>query len=156
MSDRLGDRFSPITKSFVKVCMFLIPHRRTLFSFLHLDLSARLDSLRLPYSPSEIIGSVAKIGELFGSVKAHIHPGRHGGAPAAIFNPALATLQHRLDHLDQVQVTRQDVGHAAQYLNLAVGFYEDETARENAIKECNSWPRWQLEHAAQLGGWHQT
>jgi len=113
----------------------LIPHRRSLFSFLHLDLSARLDSLRLPYSPSEIIGSVAKIGELFGSVKAHIHLGCPGGAPAAIFNPALATLQHRLDHLDQVQVTRQDVGHAAQYLNLAVGFYEDETARENAIKE---------------------
>lgn len=108
-------------------------HRRPLFSFLHLDLGVCLDSLRPPYLPSEIIGSAAKIGELFGGVNARIYLGRPGGAPAAVFNPALATLQHRLDHLDQVQVTRQYVGHAAQYLDLAIGFYDNETARENAI-----------------------
>lgn len=102
--------------------------------FLCLDLSAHPNSLRSAHSPSEIITSVAKIGESFGGVKARIHLGRPGGAPA-IFNPTLATLQHRLDHLDQIQVTRHGVRHAAQYLNLAIGFYNDETARENAIKE---------------------
>ena len=115
--------------------ILLTLHRRSPFSFLHLDLGARLDSLRPAYLPLEIVGSVAKMDELFGGVNARIYLGRPGGAPAAIFNPALATLQHRLDHLDQVQVTRPDVGHAAQYLNLAIRFYKDETARENAIKE---------------------
>ena len=114
--------------------ILLTPHRQSLFSFLRLDLGKRLDSLRPASSPSEIIGSVTKIRELLEGVAAHIYLGRPSGAPAAIFNPALATLQHRLDHLDQVTVTRQDVMHAADYLNQAIGFYSDETGREKALK----------------------
>ena len=135
--------------------ILLTLHRRSPFSFLHLDLGARLDSLRPAYLPLEIVGSVAKMDELFGGVNARIYLGRPGGAPAAIFNSALATLQHRLDDLDQVQVTRPDVGHAAQYPNLAIGFYKDETAREDAIKkrknQRSSRSRWHLEYAAPLG-----
>ena len=114
--------------------MLLTPHRQSLFSFLRLDLGKRLDSLRSTSSPSEIIGSVTKKRELLEGVATHIYLGRPGGAPAAVFNPALATLQHRLDHLDQVKVTRQDVMHAANYLNQAIGFYSDETEREKALE----------------------
>ena len=101
---------------------------------MRLDLGKRLDSLRPASSPSEIIGSVTKIRELLEGVATHIYLGRPSGAPAAIFNPALATLEHRLDHLDHVKVTRQDVMHAADYLNQAIGFYSDETGREKALK----------------------
>ena len=114
--------------------MLLTPHRQSLLSLLRLDLGKRLDSLRPASSPSEIIGSVTKIRELLEGVATHIYLGRPSGAPAAIFNPALATLQHRLDHLDHVNVTRQDVMHAADYLNQAIGFYSDETGREKALK----------------------
>jgi len=107
---------------------------RSSFSFLCLDPGTLLDPLCPAYSPSDIVGSAAKIGELLGGVNARIYR-RPGGTPAAIFDSALATLQHRLDHLNQVQVIRQDVGNGAQYLNLAIGFYNDETAPENAIKE---------------------
>ena len=53
----------------------------------------------------------------------------------AIFNPALATLQRRLDNLDQVQVDRIDVKYATDYLKQAIKFYADEQTREEAIKE---------------------
>lgn len=52
-----------------------------------------------------------------------------------IFNRALATLQQRLDHLEQVQVSRSEVERAAKYLLCAVTFYEDEAHRQKAIKE---------------------
>jgi hypothetical protein len=91
--------------SCAKVHMLSTPHRRSPFLFLHLDLGARPASLRPLYSPSEIIGSATKIGELFRAVDARIYFGRPGGATAAIFNPALA-LQHRL-HIS----TNQKVGH---------------------------------------------
>lgn len=64
-----------------------------------------------------------------------IHFGRPGGVPAAIFSPALATLQWRLDHLEKVKVSRPDVERAAKYLQCAVAFYEDEKFREKAIKD---------------------
>jgi len=116
------------------VRILFTPHRQSLFSFSRLDLRKRLDSLRPASSPLEIIGNVTKIHELLEGVAARIYLGRPSGAPAAIFNPALATLQHRLDHLDQVKVTRQDVMHAADYLNQAIRFYSDETDREKALK----------------------
>ena len=130
----LATRFSISTGSSAKVCILLTFHRQPLFSLLRLDLGNRLDSLRPASSPSEIIGSVTKIRELLEGVATHIYLGRPSGAPAAIFNPALATLQHRLDHLDHVNVTRQDVMHAADYLNQAIGFYSDETGREKALQ----------------------
>jgi hypothetical protein len=64
-----------------------------------------------------------------------IHLGRPGGVPVAIFNPALAILQQRLEHLEQVPVSRSDVERAAKYLKCAVAFYEDEAHRQKAIKE---------------------
>lgn len=64
-----------------------------------------------------------------------IHLGRPGGVPAVIFNPALATLQQRLDHLEQVQVSRQEVQRAANYLRCAVKFYKNESHRQVVIKE---------------------
>jgi hypothetical protein len=44
-------------------------------------------------------------------------------------------LQQRLDHLEQVQVSRSQVDHAAKYLLCAVAFYEIEAHRQKAIKE---------------------
>ena len=113
----------------------LIPHGQSSFSFLHLDLSERIDSLCPTFSPSDTISSIPKTRELVEGVNAHVYLGRPGGAPAAIFNPALAALQRRLDHLDQIQVTRQDVTHATDYLNLAIKIYDDEAARESAVEE---------------------
>jgi hypothetical protein len=52
-----------------------------------------------------------------------------------IFNPALAILQQRLDHLEKVPVSRSDVERAAMYLRCAVTFYEDEARRQDAIQE---------------------
>ena len=109
-------------------------HRQSPFSFFHLDLDERLDSLCPRSSPSEIIINVPKIHELLEGVTARIHLGRPGGAPVAIFNPALATLQQHLDNLDQIQVTPRDVQCATDYIKRAIEFYPDEAARENAIK----------------------
>ncbi|KIM45609.1 hypothetical protein M413DRAFT_24776 [Hebeloma cylindrosporum] len=102
---------------------------------LHENVGTRFGSLIPNYSPSDIIGSVAKVNEVFGGINPRIYLGRPSGAPAAIFNWALATLQHRLDHLEEVQVAPQDIGCAAKYLNVAIEFYDDERVRENAIKE---------------------
>lgn len=110
-------------------------HRQSFFSYLLIDLDERLDSLCPPFSPSETVGSPARIRELLEGTRSRIHLGRPGGAPAAIFNPALATLQQRLDGLDQVQVTRQDVEHAASYLKTAIEFYPDDSSRQMAIQE---------------------
>ncbi|KIM43858.1 hypothetical protein M413DRAFT_26148 [Hebeloma cylindrosporum] len=74
------------------------------------DLGERLDSLRPASSSSEIINNSTK---LLTCDAARIHLGRPGGAPVAIFNPALATLQH---HLDQVQVTSADVYNNGKYI----------------------------------------
>jgi hypothetical protein len=52
-----------------------------------------------------------------------------------MFNPALAILQQRLDHLEQVQVSRSEVDRAAKYLLCAVTFYEGEAHRQKAIEE---------------------
>ena len=113
----------------------LTPRGQSPFSFLHLELSERIDSLCPTFSPSDTIASIPKIREFIEGVKAHVYLGRPGGAPASIFNPALAGLQRRLDHLDQIQVTRHDVKHATDYLNLAIKIYDDEAARESAVKE---------------------
>jgi hypothetical protein len=69
-----------------------------------------------------------------GGDKPSIHLGQPGGAPAVIFNPALAMLQHRLDHLEQVHVSCPDVVGAAKYLRYAVAFYDSEDLRQKAIK----------------------
>ena len=52
-----------------------------------------------------------------------------------IFNPALAILQQRLDHPEQVTVSRSEVERAAKYLRCAVTFYGDEDRRQDAIQE---------------------
>ena len=52
-----------------------------------------------------------------------------------IFNPALAILQRRLDHLGQVNVSPSTVECVSKYLRCAVSFYEDEAHRQKAIKE---------------------
>jgi hypothetical protein len=69
-----------------------------------------------------------------GGDKPSIHLGRPGGVSAAIFNPALAMLQRRLDHLEQVGVSRRDVEGAAEYLRYAVAFYDKEDLHQKAIK----------------------
>lgn len=86
-------------------------------------------------SPLDIVHSHKHVAETFGSKQDSIYLGRLGGAPATIFNPSLATLQRRLDHLEQVHVTRAEVDRAAKYFKRAVLFYEDEAERLNAIKD---------------------
>ena len=72
-------------------------------------------------------------------------------------------LQRRLDHLEQVHVSRQEVERAAQYLRCAVAFYDNEGLRQKAIKdlvddaigEAGDWGR-SLDWADKIkpdGGW---
>ncbi|KAF8963415.1 hypothetical protein BDZ97DRAFT_2059090 [Flammula alnicola] len=65
-----------------------------------------------------------------------IHLGRPGGAPAAIYNPALAILQqNNLEHLEQVEVSCPDIERAAKYLQCGVAFYQNDALRQMVIKE---------------------
>lgn len=81
--------------------------------------------------PLDIIIAPNKLADVFGGDSTRIRMGRHCGAPAAIFNPVLAALQQRLDHLEKVEVSCQDVvEHAAKFLYCAVGFYEDAEERQ--------------------------
>ena len=100
-----------------------------------LALDDRLKHFPPAPSPSDLVHSSHKLESLLGCEMPSIHLGRPGGVPVAIFNPALASLQRCLDNLQEVQVTRSDVECAAKYLRCAVAFYEDETQRQNAIKE---------------------
>ena len=64
-----------------------------------------------------------------------IYLGRPGGAPAAIFNPTLASLQQRLDHLEQGEVSCTEVQRAAHYIVSATKFYDEEKDRQDQIEE---------------------
>ena len=103
--------------------------------FIHaVALNERLNKLSPVPSPSEIIGSFERLAELFGRDDTDIHLGRSGGPPATIFNPVLAMLQQRLDHLERVEVSRVEVTeHAAKYLGYAIEFYKDEKERQSRI-----------------------
>ncbi|KAF8623060.1 hypothetical protein AX15_006528 [Amanita polypyramis BW_CC] len=85
-------------------------------------------------SPSDIVRSSHKLADLLGGNHPPIYLGRPGGAPAVIFNPALAILKQRLDHLEELSVSRSEVERAAKYLRCAVTFYEDEARRQDAIQ----------------------
>ena len=98
-------------------------------------LDDHLERLPPALSPSDLVHSSHKIADLLGGDMPSIHLGRPGGAPVAIFNPALASLQRCLDNLEEVQVSRSEVQRAAKYLWCAVAFYEDEAHRQRAIKE---------------------
>ncbi|KAG5649767.1 hypothetical protein H0H81_002109 [Sphagnurus paluster] len=100
------------------------------------DLGNRIASLRPTSSPSETVSNVGKIRQLIEGEKAHVHVGRPGGAPAAIFNLALAALQSRLENLRDVEVDFRDIANAADYLDRATKTYDDEAAREKAIQDC--------------------
>ena len=69
-----------------------------------------------------MVHSSHKPADLLGGNDPPIHLGRPGGAPAVIFNPALANLQ-RLDHLEELPVSRSEVGRAVKYLRCAITFY---------------------------------
>lgn len=68
-------------------------------------LNERLNKLSPGPSPSDIVSSPDKLADVFGGETHDIYLDRRGGAPAMIFNPVLATLQQRLDHLEQVEVS---------------------------------------------------
>jgi tRNA A-37 threonylcarbamoyl transferase component Bud32 len=102
-----------------------------------------------------------------GGDKPSIHLGRPGGAPAAIFSPVLARLQHHLDHLEQVVVSRRDVERAAEYVRCAVAFYDNEDLRQKAIRdvvnsaigEVGEWERsldWADKIKPHGGWWYET
>ncbi|PPQ82774.1 hypothetical protein CVT25_009269 [Psilocybe cyanescens] len=96
-----------------------------------------LDRLSLSSLPSDVISSSHKLAEVLdpkSSDYPKIHLGRPGGAPAVIFNPALAILQQDLDDPQQVLVDRADVERAFKYIQCAVRFYKDEASRQNEIK----------------------
>ena len=103
--------------------------------FSSLALDDRLNRLSPAPSPSDIVHSPHRLADLLGGDKPPIHLGWPGGAPAVIFNPALAILQQRLDHPEQVTVSRSEVERAAKYLRCAVTFYGDEDRRQDAIQE---------------------
>jgi hypothetical protein len=72
------------------------------------------------------------VNEIFGDPNCQIHINQ---VPAVIFNPALAALQQLLENLDEIEVSRQDVVRAVNYLLAANAYYVDEDARELAIKK---------------------
>ena len=99
-------------------------------------LNEHLDALSLQIpSPSEVITSASTLAQVFGGEHALIHIGQPGGAPAVIFNPILAALQQKLDHLEQIQVSVSDINHAAQYIRSVVKFHGSEEEFQNNIKE---------------------
>ena len=81
-----------------------------------------------------MVHSSNKLADLLGGNDPPIHLGRPGGAPAVIFNPALANLQQRLDHLEELPVSRSEVGRAAKYLRCAITFYEGKARRRDAMQ----------------------
>ena len=83
----------------------------------------------------EIVHAPDKLANLLGGDEPPIHLGRPGGAPAALFNHALATLQWNLENLEEVEVSRLDVERSAKYLQSVVRFYKDEAQRQTAITE---------------------
>ena len=96
--------------------------------------TSRLWRILYPSFPRRLSHSYP-LAQLLGGEKPSIHLGRPGGPPAVIFNPALAILQRRLDHLGQVSVSPSTVECASKYLLCVVAFYEDEAHRQKAIKE---------------------
>ena len=100
-----------------------------------LVLNQRLNRLMPRFSPPEIVHSPDKLASLLGGDEPPIHLGRPGGAPAALFNHALAILQRSLEHLEEVEVSRLDVERAAKYLQCVVKFYKDEAQYQMAITE---------------------
>lgn len=96
-----------------------------------LDLNKRINNLSPDLSPSEIVTSPEKLLGIFGGYQPDVHLGRPGGAPAVIFSPALAALQQRLDRLESVDVSHQEVvGCVGPYLRYAVEFSGDEQEQE--------------------------
>ncbi|KAF8727267.1 hypothetical protein AX14_007435 [Amanita brunnescens Koide BX004] len=71
-------------------------------------LDERLNRLPSTVSPSDMVHFSDKLADLLGGNDPLIHLGRPGGAPAVIFNPALANLQQRLDHLEELPVSRSE------------------------------------------------
>lgn len=100
-----------------------------------LDLEQHVKQLTPKFSPSELVHSADKLASVLGGEEHLIHMGRPGGPPAALFNPALATLQRNLEDLESVEVSRLEVERAARYLQCTVRFYKDEAHRQNEIKD---------------------
>ncbi|KAF9484913.1 hypothetical protein BDN70DRAFT_917313 [Pholiota conissans] len=99
------------------------------------DLGKRMDNLRLDYSPSDIIVSAAKMRAVLEGDHTGFHIGRPSGAPPAIFSPALAALQKRLENLDDIEVSCLEVSKAAKYSADAIKFYSDDAERQAAVSE---------------------
>ena len=110
--------------SYIHVFLILTP----------LDLNERLDSLAPGLSPSEIASKPSEIVRVLDGQNISIYLGRPGGAPTAVFNPTLASLQQRLDNLEQGEVSCTEVHRAAQYIVSATKFFEERN-RQNDIKE---------------------
>ncbi|KAJ3508829.1 hypothetical protein NLJ89_g5539 [Agrocybe chaxingu] len=98
-------------------------------------LDERLNGLPPRYSPSDIVKMPKIQAQILGGDKPLIHLGRPGGVPATIFNPALATLQQRLDDLEKVEVDCQEIERAAKYIQRTVEFHEDEAHLQKEIQD---------------------
>ncbi|KDR76199.1 hypothetical protein GALMADRAFT_210854 [Galerina marginata CBS 339.88] len=90
--------------------------------------------LSLP-SPSDLVKDPRMLKKVFGGEEPDLHVGRPGGAPAAIFNPVLASLQQSFSDLEQVNVSEDEALRAANYIRSAAKFYDWEDLRQEAIKE---------------------
>ncbi|KAF8905837.1 hypothetical protein CPB84DRAFT_1844818 [Gymnopilus junonius] len=90
--------------------------------------------LSLP-SPSELVKESRLLKKVFGGEEPDIHIGLPGGAPAAIFSPALAALQQSFGNLGQVNISENEAFCVANYICRAVKFYASKGPREEAITE---------------------
>jgi hypothetical protein len=120
-----------ITERSRKVHIVLASYIYVHFFIYTVALDEHLNNLSPGPSPFDIVNSTKKVNEIFGDDKCQIHLNQ---VPAVIFNPALAALQQRLENLDQIEVSRQEVGRAADYLYSAINYYDDESVRELAVK----------------------
>jgi len=72
--------------------------------------------------PSETVHSPLKWPGYWEGRVSHLHLNE---LPTAVFKPRFATLQRKLENLEEINVSRSDVDCAAKYLRSAVKFYKD-------------------------------
>ncbi|KAJ2912741.1 hypothetical protein MD484_g7677, partial [Candolleomyces efflorescens] len=92
------------------------------------DLDEKVKKLPSRFSPSDTVKEASHIKALFGAEQIY-----RNQVPVALFSPALAKLQQRLEEND-AKLDSHDVTRAHEYIGKAINFYTAEEDRENAIR----------------------
>ncbi|KAJ2915899.1 hypothetical protein MD484_g4504, partial [Candolleomyces efflorescens] len=92
------------------------------------DLDEKVKKLPSKFSPSDTVKEASHMKALFGTEQIY-----RNQVPVALFSPALAKLQQRLEEND-AKLDPHDVTRAHEYIGKAIKFYTTEEDRENAIR----------------------